>query len=79
MSHLQPALYDPTLVFFEENDIHRGKLAMDFKMYEIAKEAGEQKITLKVMTNDETFIGTVSSIDGPFGKKAGAQSDDAWG
>ena len=63
MSHLQPALYDPTLVFYEENDHQRNKLAMDFKMYEIAKAAGEQKITLKVMTNDETFIGTVSSID----------------
>ena len=42
MTHLQPALYDPELVFFEENDHHRKKLAMDFKMYEIAKEAGDQ-------------------------------------
>ena len=63
MSQQLSELYNPDLVFYEETDQYRQKLAMDFKMYEIAKEAGEKKITLKVMTTDEIFIGTVSSID----------------
>ena len=63
MSRQPPELYDPALVFPEEKDQQAEQREMDFKMYEIAKEAGDKNLTLKVTTTDETFIGRVASID----------------
>ena len=63
MSNELSELYNPDLIFLEDTDNHRAQLAMDFKLYQIAKDAMEKKLTLNVITTDENFIGEVTNID----------------
>jgi hypothetical protein len=37
MSDELSELYNPDLIFLEDTDNHRAQLAMDFKLYQIAK------------------------------------------
>ena len=63
MSNELSELYNPDLIFLEDTDNHRAQLAMDFKLYQIAKDAMEKKITLNVVTTDENFLAVVTNID----------------